>query len=70
MKTFWLIIAIVCITVGGVFLLRGDLDEAFVVATIGTIAWFLNYRSQMREIINAADSEQQKIMGAQNSDDD
>jgi len=69
-KTFWLIIAVLCIAVGGVFLWRGDLDTAFVVATIGTIAWFLNYRSQMREIINATESKQQKIMGAQNSDDD
>jgi uncharacterized membrane protein YhfC len=69
-KRFWLIIAVLCITVGGVFLLRGHLDAAFVVATIGIIAWFLNYRSQMTEIVNAADSEQQEIMGAQNLDDD
>lgn len=70
MKTFWLIIAVLCITVAAVFLLRGDFDTAFVVATIGTIAWFLNYRSQVTEIINAADSEQQEIMGAENLDDD
>lgn len=70
MKTFWLIIAVLCITVAAVFLLRDDFDTAFVVATIGTIAWFLNYRSQVTEIINAADSEQQEIMGAENSDDD
>ena len=70
MKTIWLIIAILCITVAAVFLLRGDLDSAFVVATIGTIAWFLNYRSQIRETLKAADSEQQEIMGEQNLDDD
>lgn len=70
MKTFWLIIAVLCITVGGVFLLLEDLDKAFVVASIGTIAWFLSYRSQMTEVISAADSEQRKIMGVQNLDDD
>ncbi len=70
MKTFWMIIAVLCITVAAVFLLRGDFDTAFVVATIGSIAWFLNFRSQMTEITNVSDSEQQKIMGAENLDDD
>ena len=70
MKTFWLIIAVLCITVAAVFLLRGDFDTAFVVATIGTIAWFLNFRSQMTEITNVSDSDQHKIMGAENLDDD
>ncbi len=70
MKIFWLIVAVLCIAVSGIFLLRGNLDTAFVVATVGTIAWFLNYRSQMTEIIDSTESEQQEIMGAQNSDDD
>lgn len=70
MKTFWMIIAGLCITAAAVFLLRGDFDTAFVVATIGTIAWFLNFRTQMTEITNVSDSDQQKIMGAEDLDED
>jgi cell division protein FtsW (lipid II flippase) len=57
MKLFWLIVAGVCIVVAGFFLLRRDLSTAFVVAALGLVAWFLNYRAQMKEVIAAADLE-------------
>lgn len=40
-----------------VFLLRGDLNTAFVIATLGIVAWFLNYRIQLKSIVDAADRE-------------
>ena len=60
MKTFWMIVAGVAIAVAGVFLWLRDFDKAFVIAALGMVAWFLNYRAQMREITKAAEREEQK----------
>lgn len=49
-----MILAGVCITVAAFFLWRRDFDKAFVIAAAGLVAWFLNYRAQMKEIIEAA----------------
>ena len=54
MKLFWMILAGVCITVAAFFLWRRNFDVAFVVAALGLVAWFLNYRAQMKEIVAAA----------------
>ena len=45
-----MIIAGLCITGAAAFLLRRDFDTAFVIAAIGMVAWFLNYRIQMKEL--------------------
>lgn len=58
MKLFWMILSGVCILVAAFFLLRGDLNTAFVIATLGIVAWFLNYRIQLKAIVDAADREQ------------
>lgn len=50
-----MIVAGVCIVVAGVFLLRHDLNTAFVIAVLGLVAWFLNYRAQMKAIVTATD---------------
>lgn len=50
-----MIIAGACIMVAAFFLLRRDFDTAFVIAALGLVAWFLNYRARMKEIIAAAD---------------
>jgi hypothetical protein len=50
-----MIVAGVAIVVAGVFLWRRDFDKAFVIAALGMVAWFLNYRAQMKEIVAAAD---------------
>ena len=57
MKVFWMIAAGICIAVAGFFLVRRDFNTAFVVAALGMIFWFLNYRAQMKEVIAAADAE-------------
>ena len=38
--------------------LKGRLDAAFVIAALGVVAWFLNYRAQLTEVIAAADLEE------------
>lgn len=53
-----MIVAGACIVVAGFFLLRRDLSIAFVIAAVGLVAWFLNYRAQMKEVIAAADAEE------------
>jgi hypothetical protein len=53
-----MILAGIGIVVAGFFLLRRDFDTAFVIAALGMVAWFLNYRAQMKEITAAADLEE------------
>jgi uncharacterized membrane protein YhfC len=55
-KNFWLIAAGVCILVAAYFLWRRDFDTAFVIAAVGAVAWFLNYRAQLKEKTTAADA--------------
>ena len=58
MKLLWIIIACACIIVAAFMVLRGRLDAAFVIAALGVVAWFLNYRAQLTEVIAAADLEE------------
>ena len=63
----------ICIVTAGFFLLRGELNTAFVVATLGIVAWFLNYRIQMKAITTAADREQrnqEEVKDGEDSDED
>ena len=62
-----MIIAGLCITVAAVFLLRRDFNTAFVIAAIGMVAWFLNYRIQMKEL--TADIQQDKNMEMKDLDE-
>jgi hypothetical protein len=57
-KLFWMILSGVCILAAAYFLLRGELNTAFVVATLGIVAWLLNYRMQLKAIVDADDREQ------------
>jgi len=58
MKQFWMIVAGACIVVAAVALWLNHVDTAFVIATIGVLAWFLNYRARMKKIAaDAADTE-------------
>ena len=52
MGSIWVIASILFLIVAAIFLLRENYDAAFVFAALGAIAWFLNYRSQIRETIN------------------
>ncbi|MDQ2977232.1 MAG: hypothetical protein M3R69_17695 [Acidobacteriota bacterium] len=69
MKLFWMIVAGVCIITAAVFMLLRDFNTAFVIAALGMVAWFLNYRAQMKEIVTAADLEQSNSHNEQNGED-
>jgi len=43
-----MILAALLLLAGAVFLWRGDLSATFVIGTLGAVAWFLSYRSQLR----------------------
>ena len=47
-ERIWMILAILLLMVAAVFLWRGNLSAAFVIATLGAVGWFLSYRSQLR----------------------
>ena len=61
MKLFWIIISGVAMTVAAYFLWRRDLDRAFIIAAIGLVAWFLNYRMQMKAVALIADVERARL---------
>ena len=56
MKTLWLAIAGCCIVGAALLILLGHFDGAFVVAVVGMIAWFLNYRAQIQKGLTVEDA--------------
>lgn len=46
-----MVLAVVFLCAAGVCLLTGANDAAFVAATLGVVAWFLNLRSHLRRNI-------------------
>ena len=47
-----------CIVIAAVFLFLGQFNAAFVVAVIGLVSWFLNYRAQVSQSLDGAGSRQ------------
>lgn len=58
MKWLWMIIAGTCIAVAAFMALLGKFEAAFVIAAVGVVCWFLNYRRQMRDVVATADLEE------------
>ena len=56
MKTLWLALAGCCIAAAAVLMALGHFDGAFVVAVLGMVAWFLNYRAQVTKDLAANDA--------------
>jgi len=57
----WIIVAGLLVIVAAVFLWRNNISAAFVTATLGAVAWFLNYRSQLRGKIAADEHDESPI---------
>lgn len=57
MERKWIYAAGLCMIAAAIFLLRSNLDAAFVTATLGVIAWFLNYRNQLKRTLISAEDE-------------
>ena len=51
MKRIWLGLAGACMGAAGLALWWQHLDAAFVIATIGVLAWFFSYRTHLQELI-------------------
>ena len=49
----WIFLSGLFLLAAAVFLWRNNLSAAFVTATLGVVAWFLSYRSQLRARIAA-----------------
>ncbi len=48
MKHALMAIAGLCIVLAAALMWRKEFNAAFVVAVVGVVAWFLNYRSQIK----------------------
>ena len=57
MKSFWVAIAIVCTLVAAVLIIQLKFEGAFVIAAVGAVAWFLNYRQQLRARLSERERE-------------
>ena len=57
MKRLWVPIAAVCILVSIVLVIRLNFEAAFIVAAIGAVAWFLNYRQHVKTRLAGFDDE-------------
>jgi hypothetical protein len=60
MKRFWMTVSWASFIVGVVLLYRGDMDQAFIAGVIGSLAWFLSYRVQMKELVAQADEQSEQ----------
>jgi F0F1-type ATP synthase assembly protein I len=54
-ERIWIMLAAVMVIVAAALLWRNNMSAAFVTATLGTVAWFLSYRVQMRAKLAAAE---------------
>ncbi|MDQ2855253.1 MAG: hypothetical protein M3R68_02905 [Acidobacteriota bacterium] len=57
MKHFWMGVSLSCASGSALSLWRQHYDAAFVIGTMGALAWFLNYRARMKEIIEQANDD-------------
>lgn len=44
----WIVASILALGAAAVLLLTGQYNAAFVAATLGAVAWFLNFRSRIK----------------------
>lgn len=57
MKSLWVPIAAVLMLVAIVLVIQLRFEAAFVAAAIGAVAWFLNYRQQVKTRLGGLDDE-------------
>jgi hypothetical protein len=70
MKVVWMVIAGICLVAAAIALWRQQLNAAFVIATIGVMAWFLRYRSDLKEALTENRSPTTDEPEADSSDED
>ena len=55
MKTFWMIAAALCAGTAVFFAVRGEYDNAFIATVLGALAWFLGFRTHLKEKLQNTD---------------
>lgn len=70
MKTLWLALAGCCIAAAAVLMVLGHFDAAFVVAVVGMVAWFLNYRAQVTKDLAAHDATTEEEIETDRNEDE
>lgn len=55
MKTVWIVVSGLCGIAAVIFIVGQDYDKAFIAAALGAVAWFLNYRTRLRETFKDTD---------------
>jgi flagellar biosynthesis component FlhA len=66
----WIFAAGACLILAAIFLARDNMNAAFVAATLGLVAWFLNVRNQLKRNIIPADDEVDDESDARINDED
>jgi hypothetical protein len=56
-KIFWKILAAVFAAIAVYFVVAGNYERAFVSAAAGACCWLLSYRTQLKEKLNADETE-------------
>lgn len=69
MKIFWIIVAAICGVCAAAFLLRRDVDSAFIVAAAGAVAWFLSYRVHIKSLIDSSNDSDLEVESTEVDDD-
>lgn len=66
----WTFVSILCVIAAAILLVRGDHNAAFVAATLGAVAWFLDYRSRIRgTIVEATETTDDEVDAADDDDE-
>ncbi len=60
MKIFLISISAISIVLALLFMWWRDFNTAFIIAIVGIVAWFWNYRMDMKKIALAADAERER----------
>lgn len=70
MKKVWLGIAGACAPAAALAFWWRHVDAAFVIATVGALAWFLSYRARIRElVVDPALPADRNVESAQSNED-
>jgi CHASE2 domain-containing sensor protein len=59
-KIFLISISAISIVLALLFMWWRDFNTAFIIAIVGIVAWFWNYRMDMKKIALAADAERER----------
>ena len=54
----WMIVVGVCGVAAAYFAFKNDFEKVFVIAAIGVVAWFLNYRAVLKSQLDDDEEEE------------